>query len=195
MRLISLRLVITALTTLFAAAATAPARAADPCTFLTTAQVTAAMGTPVNDGTPGPKNCMWHATKRDGNVYITLRDSASFAAFKSAGSIRRPPGARSRLRRRCLFPRRKRLLCALRPQGPAGPPHHGPTHRQHRRPEPGNRKIPRRTGYQPPLKIETIKTSAKSPVLAKGLQSLIALTLAPEKRRTTNDQRSSGTWF
>ena len=63
MRLISLRLVITALTTLFAAAATAPARAADPCTFLTTAQVTAAMGTPVNDGTPGPKNCMWHATK------------------------------------------------------------------------------------------------------------------------------------
>ncbi|HSY69263.1 MAG TPA: hypothetical protein VK813_11505, partial [Edaphobacter sp.] len=67
----------------FAAAATTPAHAADPCTFLTTAQVTAAMGTPVNDGTPGPKNCIWHATKRDGNVYITLRDSASFATFKS----------------------------------------------------------------------------------------------------------------
>ncbi len=96
MRLISLRLVITALTTLFAAAATAPARAADPCTFLTTAQVTAAMGTPVNDGTPGPKNCMWHATKANGNVYITLRDRASFAAFKSqaqsAGHLVPAPG-------------------------------------------------------------------------------------------------------
>jgi hypothetical protein len=83
MRLTSTRLFVTALTVLFAAAATPPARAADPCTFLTTAQVTAAMGTPVNDGTPGPKNCIWHATKRDGNVYITLRDSASFAMFKS----------------------------------------------------------------------------------------------------------------
>jgi hypothetical protein len=84
MRLTLIRLFASAaLTVLFAAAATAPARAADPCTFLTTAQVTAAMGTPVNDGTPGPKNCIWHATKRDGNVYITLRDSASFAAFKS----------------------------------------------------------------------------------------------------------------
>ena len=58
MRLTSIRLFATALTVLFVAGATTPARGADPCTFLTTAQVTAAMGTPVNDGTPGPKNCI-----------------------------------------------------------------------------------------------------------------------------------------
>jgi hypothetical protein len=41
------------------------------------------MGTPVNDGTPGPKNCIWHASNGKGNVYLTLRDSAGYSTFKS----------------------------------------------------------------------------------------------------------------
>jgi len=81
---------------LFAATVTLPAHAADPCTFLTTAQVTTAIGTPVNDGTPGPKNCIWHATKGNGNVYLTLRDSAAYSTFKSqaqaVGNMKPVPG-------------------------------------------------------------------------------------------------------
>jgi hypothetical protein len=72
-----------AATILFAAAVTLRAHAADPCTFLTTAQVTAAMGIPVNDGTPGPKNCVWHAIKSNSNLYLTLRDGATYPTFKS----------------------------------------------------------------------------------------------------------------
>jgi hypothetical protein len=74
---------LAAATILLAAAATLPAHAADPCTFLTTAQVTTAMGIPVNDGTPGPKNCVWHAIKSNSNLYLTLRDGATYSTFKS----------------------------------------------------------------------------------------------------------------
>ena len=76
-------LTFSAATILFAATLSLRAYAADPCTFLTTAQVTAAMGIPVNDGTPGPKNCIWHAIKSNSNLYMTLRDSATYSTFKA----------------------------------------------------------------------------------------------------------------
>ncbi len=49
-----------AVSILFAAAPLAAlADVVNPCSLLTTAQVTAAMGTPMQAGTPGPTNCTW----------------------------------------------------------------------------------------------------------------------------------------
>ena len=61
------------------------AEASDPCTYLTTDQVAAATGIPFNPGTPGPKNCVWHAIKSNSNVYLTLRDAAGYDRFKATG--------------------------------------------------------------------------------------------------------------
>jgi hypothetical protein len=75
---------LTSLITSAALLVAASAYAQDPCTYLTTDQVAAALGAPSNPGTPGPKNCVWHATKANSNVYLTLRDAASYNTFKSA---------------------------------------------------------------------------------------------------------------
>jgi hypothetical protein len=72
------------LATLILTATSLSAYAQDPCTYLTTDQVATALGAPSNPGTPGPKNCVWHATKANSNVYLTLRDAASYNTFKSA---------------------------------------------------------------------------------------------------------------
>ncbi len=79
MRLTSL---ITSTALLFAASALR-AQTPDPCTYLTTDQVAAATGIPFNPGTPGPKNCIWHAVKSNSNVYLTLRDAAGYDRFKA----------------------------------------------------------------------------------------------------------------
>jgi hypothetical protein len=64
-------------------AAPLAAQTPNPCTYLTTDQIAAATGLPSNPGTPGPKNCVWHATKSNSNVYLTLRDGATYDAFKA----------------------------------------------------------------------------------------------------------------
>ena len=68
-------------------AAAIPARAADACSLLTTAQVTAAMGTPVKPPTPGPKNCVWSAVNGKGNTYLSLRDTTGYDKFKSTAQM------------------------------------------------------------------------------------------------------------
>ena len=67
---------------LFAAAPLA-VHAQAPCTLLTNAQVTAAMGTPMTS-TPGPPvSCIWQAVNGDSRVYVTLRAAAAYATAKS----------------------------------------------------------------------------------------------------------------
>ncbi len=83
MRSVLLRHLFPAAAILLATATPRVLHAQDACGYLTAAQVTAAMGTPVNAGTPGPKNCVWHVTKGDGNLYLTLRDGATYDTFKS----------------------------------------------------------------------------------------------------------------
>ena len=76
-----MRHLLLATTILFAATLTAHAQ--DACGYLTSDQVAAIMGSPVNAPIPGPKNCVWHLTNSNGNLYLTLRDGATYDAFKS----------------------------------------------------------------------------------------------------------------
>ena len=55
----------------------------NPCSLLTTAQVTAAIGTPMQAGTPGPTNCTWRAQKGSSNVSIAVRSADIYAPMKS----------------------------------------------------------------------------------------------------------------
>ena len=71
------------LTALILIAVPLAAQTPNPCTLLTNAQVTAAMGTPMTS-TPGPPvSCIWNARNGDSRVYVTLRDAAAYATAKS----------------------------------------------------------------------------------------------------------------
>jgi hypothetical protein len=76
----SSRLLPLAAAILFLAAPLA-ARAADTCSLLTAAEISAATGDPVTATTPGPSNCIWRGN--GSAVYLTIRDGSGWASFKS----------------------------------------------------------------------------------------------------------------
>ena len=67
---------------LVAVAAPLAARAADTCSLISKSQITAVTGDPVNSASPGPKDCIWSG--KHSTIYITTRDSSTWATAKSA---------------------------------------------------------------------------------------------------------------
>jgi hypothetical protein len=54
------------------------------CDLLTRAQVAAAMGTPVQEGKPGQKACIWQAVKDNSSTYLSLHDDVpTYERFKT----------------------------------------------------------------------------------------------------------------
>ena len=70
------------------------AHAADTCGLLTRDQVAKATQDSIRSATPGPENCTWAG--KDATLYISVRDSATWATGKSAfqkyGQIQAVPG-------------------------------------------------------------------------------------------------------
>ena len=72
-----------AISILFAVAPLTAFADVNPCSLLTTAQVTAAMGTPMQAGTPGPTNCTWLAQNGSSNVSLAVRSADVYAPMRS----------------------------------------------------------------------------------------------------------------
>jgi hypothetical protein len=75
------RLLPLAAATAFFLAGPLAARAADTCGMLTTAQIASATNDPVTSTSPGPSNCIWRG--KSNGIYLTIRDSSSWAKGKS----------------------------------------------------------------------------------------------------------------
>jgi hypothetical protein len=71
--------------TILLATTTAEFHAQDACVLLTRAQVTAAMGTPVHEGKPGQRTCIWQAVKDNSSTYLSLHDNVpTYDRFKAS---------------------------------------------------------------------------------------------------------------